>query len=169
MKDMDSLKESIIDHVFKEYNPYHDKLGKFASVSSKGFSIEGTTYQKVTPKEFIKYRDKMPKEFKIFLSQYSNREFKKYKDKLYLATNKQSGFALRNKDEIINLFSLKKGEGQKALTIAIELGGRRLDCLDKKGSSNLPKYYNRAGFKEIKREKNWTSGEPDVIFMRIGD
>jgi hypothetical protein len=71
-----------------------------------------------------------------------------------------------NGDEIIGLIRTKggqKGAGKYALVEAIENGGRRLDALD----GPLNDYYSDFGFEVVKREKNWTSGEPDVIFMEL--
>lgn len=123
-----------------------------------------TIHKEVSADEFVATRQKMPEASKVFLTQYTPKELADGKVKTYLAENKLSGFAL-NGDELINVFSLKKGEGTKAVVNAIKLGGKRLDCLGASSVSDLPKFYSKFGFKEVKREKNWVEGEPDVIFM----
>ena len=78
-----------------------------------------------------------------------------------------AGFAIHDGDELINLFSYgKKGAGADAVIQAIDFGARRLDCLDLK-PKGLKQYYEQFGFTEERREKNWTKGEPDVIYMRL--
>jgi len=46
---------------------------------------------------------------------------------------------------------------------AIDAGAKTLDCFD----LYLPGWYSKFGFKEYKREANWTEGEPDVVYMRL--
>jgi len=124
--------------------------------------------KEVDPHEFESIKSKVPQNMRHFLSDYTPEQMKQKGIKTYLTTNKMAGVAL-NKDEIINLFSLQNGEGKKALIAAIENGGRRLDCFDKRSNENygLPDYYKKFGFKEVKREKNWTIGEPDVVYMSL--
>ncbi len=124
--------------------------------------------KEVDPQEFETIKSKVPQNMKYFLSTYTPEQMKEKGIKTYLTANKTAGVAL-NGDEIINLFSLQSGEGKKALIAAIEKGGRRLDCFDKRSGENygLPDYYKKFGFKEVKREKNWTIGEPDIVYMSL--
>lgn len=71
------------------------------------------------------------------------------------------GFAVRDNGELIGLFSAINGKGDLLLKEAIKRGARHLDCFD----GYLPTFYARHGFIEVRREANWTEGEPDVIYM----
>lgn len=71
------------------------------------------------------------------------------------------GFALSPSGELTSVFSAIKGKGDHILSNAVRCGACHLDCFD----GYLPTFYARHGFKEVKREANWTAGEPDVVFM----
>jgi len=122
----------------------------------------------VDPSEFEAVKSHVPEGLKPFLSSYTPAEMKSMGVKTFLTKNKLAGAAL-NGDEIINVFSLSAGEGKKALLEAITRGGRRLDCFDKLPGQDhgLPEYYAKFGFKEVRREKNWTPGGPDVVYMSL--
>lgn len=78
-------------------------------------------------------------------------------------------YGVKQDGDIVNLFSLEKGRGRSGLLHAIENGGRKLDCFDKKAGQEkgLPDYYKTFGFVEVRREPNWTKGEPDVVYMEL--
>jgi hypothetical protein len=71
------------------------------------------------------------------------------------------GFALSSTGELTSVFSAIKGKGDTILSNAIRRGACHLDCFD----GYLPTFYARHGFQEVRREPNWTPGEPDVVFM----
>lgn len=73
------------------------------------------------------------------------------------------GFAIKSDGDLVNVFNASpiKGLGSIAVQAAIELGATKLDCFD----GFLPSYYAQFGFVEYKREKNWTIGQPDVVYM----
>lgn len=83
----------------------------------------------------------------------------------YLLTNDGlSGYGVTVDDELIGLFSLVPGRGTDLVNDAIKMDGvTSLDCFD----GFLPSFYERFGFKEYKREANWTEGGPDVVFMKL--
>lgn len=81
----------------------------------------------------------------------------------HLSDDGLSGFAINEGDELVALFSLIKGRGEALVLAAIDAGAARLDCFD----GFLPRFYERFGFTEERREPNWTPGEPDVIWMRL--
>lgn len=83
----------------------------------------------------------------------------------FLAEDTQSGYAVSDDGELTGVFSLPKGRGKDLVRAAVESGARRLDCFD----GYLPKLYGQHGFVEVRREANWTQGEPDVVFMELQD
>lgn len=100
-------------------------------------------------------------------------------DDLYLAENGRSGFAIRNGDELVSVFSYR-GEhaGDAVVAKAVEQGARRLDCYDVKG--RLPALYSAHGFRTVARVKwddryaphGWDYdrlGRPDVCAMAVMD
>lgn len=83
----------------------------------------------------------------------------------FTSTDQLSGFAVSKKTrELVNVFSLEKGRGRELLEVATStFSDLKLDCFDGK----LTSLYSEAGFQEISRDKNWTAGEPDVVFMQF--
>lgn len=64
---------------------------------------------------------------------------------------------------LIGVFSTVKGQGALIINRAISLGATDLDCFD----GHLVEFYARFGFREVRREPNWTEGEPDVVWMAL--
>lgn len=81
----------------------------------------------------------------------------------FILTNDAGGFIIRNGGELIGLFSVGKGNGDNMVQAAIVFGAEYLDCFD----GYLTKLYAKHGFKEVKRELNWTPGGPDVVYMQF--
>lgn len=81
----------------------------------------------------------------------------------FLSDDGKSGFGVTVSGEIVGLFSVAKGRGDHLVAGAIQAGGTRLDCFD----GYLPTLYGRHGFREVKREDNWTPGAPDVVYMAL--
>ncbi len=89
----------------------------------------------------------------------------------------KTGFGLTKPDkdgvmELFNVFSLERGRGKKLMLEAIREAKKqgakkiRLDAFEVNSEgANLKKFYEKAGFREFRREKNWTDGGTDVIFM----
>jgi hypothetical protein len=71
------------------------------------------------------------------------------------------GFALSANGELTSVFSAIRGKGDILMKEACKRGACHLDCFD----GYLPKFYERHGFQVVRREANWTPGEPDVCFM----
>lgn len=80
-----------------------------------------------------------------------------------LITPNCMGFCIRGTGELVALFSTKKGFGDYLVRTAIRKGARHLNCFD----GYLVKFYKRNGFVVMKREPNWTKGEPDVVYMVV--
>ena len=71
------------------------------------------------------------------------------------------GYAISENGELTSVFSCIKGKGDTIMQDAIQNGAKHLDCFD----GYLPSFYQRHGFKEVRRELNWTAGQPDIIYM----
>ncbi|MCQ4128253.1 hypothetical protein NOU13_27500 [Rhodococcus erythropolis] len=109
---------------------------------------------------------------------YSDDEYANMR--LFVTDDGRSGIAL-NDDEIVSAFSHRDSKYPSAaksmLAVAVQQGGRRLDCFD----TALPRIYSEAGFVPVARLKwnddyapddwNYTvysrynGGRPDVVFM----
>ncbi len=82
----------------------------------------------------------------------------------YCLTDDQlSGFVVRPDGELVNLFSCLPGRGRVLMDAAVAAGATRLDCFD----GYLPMLYGRHGFREVRRESNWTAGAPDILYMEL--
>ena len=79
----------------------------------------------------------------------------------YLSNTGNMGFCVSSTGELTSVYSLYKGMGDTILKYAVKAGAMHLDCFD----GYLPTFYARHGFKEVRREANWTEGEPDVVYM----
>lgn len=109
---------------------------------------------------FVQARALVPPERQGYLSQTSSEEIARSGYCAFLSTSGRTGFMLTPEGEIQNLFSTEHA-GVAALEQAIREGGTRLDCFD----GFLPLFYERFGFREVRREPNWTPGGPDVVYM----
>lgn len=82
----------------------------------------------------------------------------------YLSQDKKSGFAIhRRSNELVNVFSLVGGRGADLISDAVQEGATNLNCFD----GYLVRMYSAHGFRELRREPNWTEGGPDVVFMEL--
>lgn len=81
----------------------------------------------------------------------------------YQSMDESAGFVISPDNEIKWVASIKPGMGKAAMRAAIEEGGEWLSCFD----GFLPEFYERFGFEVVKREPNWTEGEPDVVWMAL--
>ena len=82
-----------------------------------------------------------------------------------LTADDLSGYVVRDTGELVGLFSLARGRGNALVAEAVANGADHLDCFD----GYLPTLYARHGFREVKREANWTPGGPDVVYMQYTD
>ncbi len=89
----------------------------------------------------------------------------------------KSGFAIKPDGDIVSVFSDGGGKVHSMLALAVEQGGRKLDCFD----TQLPTLYEANGFREVRREPwneeykpaGWSKeqfakfnkGEPDIVYM----
>jgi hypothetical protein len=102
--------------------------------------------------------------------------------RLFLTNDGKAGFALHG-DDIVSVFNTKdgphKGVSPYLLTLAVQKGGRKLDCFD----TVLPRIYSAMGFEPVARNpfsreyapEGWdynamlkfNGGEPDVVHMAL--
>jgi hypothetical protein len=101
--------------------------------------------------------------------------------RLFVTRDGTSGFAIKPDGDIVSVFNVAGGKHTKVtpnlLLLAVEQGGRRLDCFD----TQLPEIYSHSGFRAVSRTKwvdefapedwdktvfgNFNNGEPDVVYM----
>lgn len=81
----------------------------------------------------------------------------------YLTEDGKSGFGIKPDGELVAVFSLVRGRGPELMRHAVYRGATRLDCFD----GHLPQFYSQHGFVETSRERNWSPGGPDVVFMAL--
>lgn len=121
-------------------------------------------YGKAHPKAFTKAVEESTKlnpKIAENLSKYTPEELTKMQ--LYLSPDKLSGYALKDTDELVNVFSGTKGRGNEIVQNAIDKGAKRLDHFE----GYLSDLYKKHGFEEVKREPNWTPGNPDVVYRKL--
>jgi hypothetical protein len=128
-------------------------VGVGAKVMAK---IETPQYAPATPEQFEQSIAKADQSQLENPRDYSNK-------KLWLAHDGNSGYGISHDGELVNVFSLVRGHGHHAVNHAISQGATHLSAFD----GHLPKFYGKFGFKEHAREKNWTAGGPDVVFMSL--
>lgn len=147
---------------YKRFDPRERLEPKKSNVSQFGLLD-------ANPDEFVKVRNKVPLPLQEYFTPYTPEEIRELRIKTFLTDVKDAGVAVKLDGDIVNLFSLEKGKGKNCLLHAILNGGRKLDCFDKKKDQEkgLPDYYKTFGFVEVKREKNWIEGEPDVVYMEL--
>lgn len=90
-------------------------------------------------------------------SLFSHTENSKY----FISDDFRSGFCIRPDGELCLVFSVAKNRGKLLIRHAIKYGANKLDCFD----GYLPNFYANHGFKEIRRESNWTPNGPDIVYM----
>ena len=86
---------------------------------------------------------------------------------LYLAEDGRSGFAIKDSDELISVFSYGGVHAGDAMVVkAVEQGARRLDCFDT-GNGFLPRLYGRHGFQPVARVR-WNANMRPTIGITDG-
>ncbi len=84
------------------------------------------------------------------VSVYSEEDYKDMD--LYLSEDGQSGIAVKPNGDIVSVFAgdnAPRGSGYILMLLAIQNGGRQLDCFD----THLPDYYSLIGFKPVAKMK----------------
>jgi hypothetical protein len=83
-------------------------------------------------------------------------------DSAYVASDGLSGFAVRADGELVGVYSRVAGRGDALVASAIRRGARTLDHF----SGFLDGFYEAHGFVVVRREPNWTTGQPDIVFRQ---
>jgi hypothetical protein len=89
----------------------------------------------------------------------------------FLGKNNSSGFAIKEGDELVSVFSSQESSGNAIVKEAIQRGAKRLDCYatqDKEGNImniDLPRLYSRFGFRVD--ESLTTGDDPSVPYTII--
>jgi hypothetical protein len=84
--------------------------------------------------------------------------------RLVLSSDKQSGYAIFHDGEFGNLFSSVKGRCDALVKHAVQTNpGAHGNAFE----GHLTDLYKRHGAKEVRREANWTAGQPDVIHLQF--
>jgi hypothetical protein len=95
--------------------------------------------------------------------------------KCFLGKNNSSGFAIKNKNELVSVFSSQKSSGNAIVKKAIEEGAKKLDCFairdpkNKTISGDLYRLYSKNGFKIDKSLNDGTPGEKYAIINGVSD
>lgn len=113
--------------------------------------------------------------FGAFVHAYEQKEYEDMS--LYLSDGGEAGMAITKTGDIVSVFNnpktgTKKGVARHLLDMALQNGGKKLDCFD----GFLPKLYAKYGFVPVARMKfareyapeGWNferDGEPDVLFF----
>jgi hypothetical protein len=81
------------------------------------------------------------------LTEYTPEEYAKMRT--FLTRDAGSGYAIKDGDELVSVFSVPRGRGDLLSRDSVARGARRLDNFDVEGK--LPELYGRAGFQETAR------------------
>lgn len=141
--------------------------GKAAKTGAKMLPMGKRVIKPTDAADFYKALDQaevVNPRIKDFVHRYTPEELAEMKP--FLTVDKQSGFALKPDGDIVSAFSAVKGRGDNLVKRAKKEGGRKLDAFEGYLTEDL---YPRHGFKEVRREPNWTPGEPDVVFMELSE
>jgi len=127
-----------------------------------------------SPEEFIKQRDKLPKDQRGFLTPYTANEYKAAGVRLRLHESGNGGYGLKG-SELVSVFSLPGAHlGNQVVQDAVTNGAKKLDCLGER----LVLLYRQNGFKVVKTDKwddqyapeDWDyakHGKPNLYYMEL--
>ena len=153
--------DNYLQHIKEKSFPGHAGRPGQVGGSSPGHGFSNGQNEEQFNK-FVSARASVPKDKSYYLSSYDAKELADHNVRAYLGKSGKTGFAVAPDGDLQNVFS-SEHLGADAVRAAIKEGATKLDCFDGK----LPGYYSQFGFKEYKREANWTKGEPDVVYMRL--
>jgi hypothetical protein len=142
-----------------------DALKKLVN-ASKGLLKNELTHSPVSSEIFrntLKNASKESDKVKEFVHLYDPSEYSGMKT--FLSADGKSGYAIKPDGDLVSVFSTQKGRGDTIVQEDIKNGAVKLDAFD----GYLPTLYKKHGFEELKREKNWTPGGPDVVYMGLQD
>jgi hypothetical protein len=121
----------------------------------------GTGFRTASPAEFLAARNLSQR--KEYFTPHTPEEIADFK--LFMNHDGTVGAAVAPDGDIQSVFNNSgvKGAGAAAIEVAKKLGGKKLDAFDGK----LPSIYSKHGFVEEHREKNYSPGGPDVVYMKL--
>lgn len=101
--------------------------------------------------------------------------------RVFLTEDSRSGFALKSDGDIVSVFSGGGGQVHALIALAVQEGGRKLDCFD----TMLPVLYGVNGFRIVGRDpwndafapdgwdfeamRRFNGGRPDVVYMEYDE
>ncbi len=145
----------------------HAMLTQF--LNSKANAGVGVGAVAMAKNEVPQYKETTPDVFEQHVSQVDQSQLENPRDysgkRLWIAHDGNSGYGISHDGELVNVFSRVKGHGGHAVRHAIGQGATHLSAFD----GHLPPFYKKYGFQEHRREKNWTPGGPDVVFMSLSN
>lgn len=113
-----------------------------------------------------------------YVTHYPPEKYQEFDAKVYLDKDGSAGYAIKPDGELISVFSLKRGQGDRLMRSAIANGATHCDCFD---GYLAEKFYPAYGFRETERvawddqyaPKGWNYkrfGRPTLVFLsRKGD
>ncbi len=121
----------------------------------------GVGFRTAAPAEFLAARNRSSRP--EFFTPHTPQEIANFK--LFMNHEGTVGAAVSPEGDIQSVFNNSgvKGAGGAAIAHAKAVGGQKLDAFDGK----LPSIYKAHGFVEDRREKNYTPGGPDVVYMKL--
>lgn len=139
-----------------------DAGGHGSDAHSTGVNQIGQGFRKAAPAEFLAARSQSAHP-DMFTPHQDPNDFARHT--LLMDPTGKIGAAVSPEGDIQSVFNNSgvKGAGGAAIEAAKAAGGKTLDCFDQK----LPGIYKQHGFEEVSREKNWTPGKPDVVYMKL--
>ncbi len=84
----------------------------------------------------------------------------------WLGPDTSYGCAIAPDLELVNVFSRVKGGGRRIMAFVTDKWPNlHLNCFD---DPHIRRFYHAYGFREVRREPNWTPGGPDVLYLVRG-
>ena len=141
-----------------------DAKGHGSNAHNAGISQIGLPngFRRAGPNEFLQMRNQSSRVG--MFTPHTPEELNRHT--LILRNDGKVGAAVSPEGDVQSVFnnSGEKGAGGAAIEAAKAAGGKTLDAFD----VGLPQIYAKHGFVEDHREKNWTPGGPDVVYMKLG-
>lgn len=161
----ESLKKEHPKNVFKERHGYVFQDLENAPGPEIAKGAASLKHEASDAKEFykvLKNAQKSSTKIKDSVHLYKPEDYKGMKT--FLSPDKKSGFAVKEDGDLVSVFSTEKGRGDDIVKHAKEVGASKLDAFD---NGYLKEFYGKHGFKEYKREPNWSGSGPDVTYMKL--
>jgi hypothetical protein len=130
---------------------------------NKEITMKEAPFKKVSRKLFVKHLD-MAQALSDKVAEYTTKAHEIGETgSFYLSSMGSKGYAVTKTGELTSVFSLVPKQGDYIMVSALLNGACHCDCFD----GYLVGFYKKHGFVEVRREKNWVKGEPDVVYMAL--